>query len=300
MSAYINDNRLPFRFTAPGIVAINANVFDWDTQDVAAPGLAVHVTALGATGVLTPEFSSDEVNWVSGWCEPTTLGATNQATITAVGLYNVPKLSRFVRLRMSTATTAGPTTISVTKSYADFRTATASGTTVVSGTVTSSNTAGPAAHDAAVSGNPVRSAGRAVTANYTAVASNDVADIVTTVVGVQVSKLYSIPEADWQFASAAAGIVNTTDVVARAAGAAGIRNYVTGLQLRNTNAVATEFVIKDGATVVWRSQLPASMTGSIDVQFHTPLRGTAATAINVQCVTTGAAVYANLQGYQAP
>ena len=165
------------------------------------------------------------------------------------------------------------------------------GTVTVQGTVTAGGSP---------FGNLIRPAVLARSTNPTARSDNQETDLIGTLLGVPIVKPYSIPEADWQFACAAGGIINTTDVVAKAAGAAGIRNYVTGLQLRNTNAVATEFVVKDGATVIWRGQLPASMVGAEDFTFATPLRGTAATAINVACVTTGAAVYANLQGYQAP
>lgn len=291
MSDYINKGLLPFRYTRAGAIPVNTIIFDWDTEGLDYPSLALHLTSLGTTGVITPEFSSNEVDWSSGWVEPIILANPASVSINAVGMYLIPRLARFIRLRLSTATTGGNTVLSVTESYSDLRAGTPTAALAV---------AGPAAHDAAVSGNPVRLAGRAINANYTAVANGDVADLVTTLVGALVEKPYSIPEADWQFAVAAGGIVNTTDVVAAAARAAGIRNYVTAIQLRNTNAVATEFVIKDGAAIIWRTQLPANMAGSMDVVFPTPLRGAAATAINLQCITTGAAVYANVQGYQAP
>ncbi len=293
MSTPINNRALPFKYTVAGVIPINTILLDWDTREDPATALSLHVTSLGTTGVITPEFSSDDVNYVSGWVEPATINSATQATITAAGLYIVPKLARFIRFRMSTATTAGTTTFAVVPCFTDLRSSSV-------GSALTSTVNGPAAHDAAVSGNPVRLAGRAVTANYTGVATGDTADLITTVVGAAINKPYSIPEADWQYAAAAAGIVNTTDVVAKAAAAAGIRNYVTAIQLRNTNAVATEFVIKDGATVIWRTQLPASMTGSMEATFPTPLKGTAAAAINIACITTGAAVYANLQGYAAP
>jgi hypothetical protein len=90
-------------------------------------------------------------------------------------------------------------------------------------------------------------------------------------------------------------------VVLRAAAAAGIRNYVTSIDVRNAHAtVATEVVIKDGATVIWRQLLPAAMAAPVEITFPTPLRGTAATAMNVACITTGAQVYANAQGFAAP
>ena len=82
-------------------------------------------------------------------------------------------------------------------------------------------------------------------------------------------------------------------------GAAGVRNYVTGLQLKGTNAVATEVVVKDGSTVIWRGHLSASMTRMDVITFSTPLRGTAATALNFACITPDASVYVNAQGYKA-
>lgn len=120
-----------------------------------------------------------------------------------------------------------------------------------------------------------------------------------TLVGAAIAKPYSIPELDWTFAPASGGITVTTDQVLKAAGAAGIRNYVTGGTLINSGATPTEVVIKDGATVIWRILLPASMTTPLDLDFLTPLKGTAAVAMNF-AVITASTVYANFQGYQAP
>ncbi|WBV43523.1 hypothetical protein [Pseudoroseomonas cervicalis] len=115
------------------------------------------------------------------------------------------------------------------------------------------------------------------------------------------TKPYAIPEADWQYAAAAGGITTSTDVVLKAAAAAGIRNYVTSIDIRNAHAtVATEVVIKDGATVIWRQLLPAAMLAPVEITFPTPLKGSAATALNLACVTTGAQVYVNAQGFSAP
>jgi hypothetical protein len=88
--------------------------------------------------------------------------------------------------------------------------------------------------------------------------------------------------------------------VLKAAAAAGIRNYVTAIQMINTSAVASEVVIKDGATVIWRGFLPANMLDTQTINFPTPLRGTAATAVNFACITTGTNTYASAQGFIAP
>lgn len=158
---------------------------------------------------------------------------------------------------------------------------------------------GTAAHDAAISGNAVRLAGRAVTSNYTAVASGDHADMITTTVGAQVVWPYSIPELSWQYATpSGTPITNTSDVAAKAAAAAGIRNYVTGFYAYNNSATASVIVVKDGSTVMFTGYLPAN--GSVNVQFETPLRGTAATAVNVALITTATSTYISLQGFTSP
>ena len=140
-------------------------------------------------------------------------------------------------------------------------------------------------------GGIARTSGTYVTAssNTSVVASFNAA-------GNFITKPYASEGADWQYAAASGGITDTTDVAVRAASTSE-RGYVTGIQLRNANAVATEFVIKDGATVIWRTSLPASMTAPVVVSFATPLRGSVNTALNVACITTAAQVYANVQGY---
>jgi len=141
--------------------------------------------------------------------------------------------------------------------------------TVSSGTVTTVSTVtsvtalagGQAAHDAVIAGAPLRTAGRAVTTNYAAVATGDVADHITTLVGAAIVKPYSIPEGDWQYAAPVGGLANSaTAVTVRGAGAAGIRNYVTAIDFWSealTNA--TDLRIRE-ADIVCNSQTIASNT----------------------------------------
>lgn len=103
----------------------------------------------------------------------------------------------------------------------------------------------------------------------------------------------------WQYAGITGGIVDTADVVLTASAGAGLRNYLTSIQYINTAAVASEIVVKDGATVIWRGMAPASMTFPATVDFSAaPLRGTAATALNVAMVTTGTATRVSAQGFK--
>jgi hypothetical protein len=102
----------------------------------------------------------------------------------------------------------------------------------------------------------------------------------------------------WSFAGVTGGIVNTTDVVLKAAGAAGVKNYLTGIQFANSAAVASEIVVKDGAsTVLWRGYVPASTAATVAVSFDPPLVGTAATALNVAMITTATATRVSAQGF---
>lgn len=179
--------------------------------------------------------------------------------------------------------------------------------TVGSHAVTNAGTfavqAGQAAHDAAITGSPVRTAGRAGTADFTAVADGDTTDILTTILGKQVMQPYALPANTWNYAAPAGGLVTTTGVTAKAAAGANIRNYVTKAQIMNSHqTIGSEIVIRDGAagTVLWRGW--AQFTGGgCECKFEPPLRGTANTLIEIAEVTTTgtAGVLVNLQGYSA-
>lgn len=110
----------------------------------------------------------------------------------------------------------------------------------------------------------------------------------------------AVTTSDWKYAAASGGIVNTTDVAIKAAAGAGIKNVLTSLQIINTHAtVATEVVVKDGSTIIWRAEFPAVMKEPAVINFATPLVSSANTALNVAAITTGSKVYVNAQGYTA-
>lgn len=108
----------------------------------------------------------------------------------------------------------------------------------------------------------------------------------------------------WSYAAATGGITDTSDVTLAAAPGAGLVNYLTDLQLANSDAtVGTEVVIKSGSTVLWRTFLPAgrpsALTGTMPVSFHfsRPLRAATNTALTVAASTTSAELYVNAQGF---
>jgi hypothetical protein len=168
-------------------------------------------------------------------------------------------------------------------------------------------TGGAVAEDAATTSNPVIVGGvvRAAVPPITFVAGDAVRNTITSS-GMTGVTPYSVPEATWSYAAAAAGILNTTTAVTvKAAAGASLRNYVTDVTLMSEAlTTATEFAIRDGAagTVLWRTKIPTGGLPTTKFSFSVPLRGTTATLLEVVTLTASGAgaVYANLQGFVAP
>lgn len=121
---------------------------------------------------------------------------------------------------------------------------------------------------------------------------------------VAISALRGLTSTYWTYAAAAGGIVSSTaDVVLKTAAGANVRNYLGSLMLsHDLLGAATEFVIKDGATIIFRGKLQTAATdmsnGSGPIKFDPPLRGTANTALNFALLTsTTGGVFVNAQGF---
>lgn len=101
----------------------------------------------------------------------------------------------------------------------------------------------------------------------------------------------------WNYAAAAGGITDTVAVTIKTAAAAGIKNYLTGLQIQNSAVIASEVLIRKGAggTVLWRGYVAGP--GTIDADFATPLSSDAAQLLEVVMGTTATATRINAQGY---
>jgi hypothetical protein len=155
---------------------------------------------------------------------------------------------------------------------------------------------GTTSHSSAVGGSPVRIGGKVMSTLDTTLVNNDVCDFPITSAGQSIQKPYGSSENDWQYT----GTLNTTTAAAMTtAGAASIRNYLTALTYQNTSATATTIIILDGSTAIHTLQASATMAMPAIISFLTPLRGTAATALNINCGTTGASVLVNAQGYKS-
>lgn len=172
----------------------------------------------------------------------------------------------------------------------------------VSGTITAVSH-GVDAHGAALSGNPVLVGFDARSTDGAAIDSGDAVRALATLLGKLVVKLDALPGQTWQYAAAAGGLVTTSGVTAKAAGAAGVRNYVKSIDVINSHAtISTEVVVRDGAggTVIHRGWAQAA-GGGYAKTFDPPLRGSTATLIEIAEVTATATtgVLVNLQGFQA-
>lgn len=114
---------------------------------------------------------------------------------------------------------------------------------------------------------------------------------------LSINYLFAPPSQRWSYVGPTGGITDTADDEAQAAGASGIINCVTGVQVTNSHAtVDTEVVIKDGSTIIWRGWVVAD-GGHISANFIPPLQGSDAAAINVANITDASATLFNLQGY---
>lgn len=107
-----------------------------------------------------------------------------------------------------------------------------------------------------------------------------------------------------QYAAAAGGITNTTVAVTMfAAAGAGVRNYITGLQIEaDALGAATELAIRDGAagTVIWRTKIgTAGLLSGRDIVFPVPLKGSVDRLMEVVTLTASVtgSVYVDAQGY---
>ncbi len=267
------------------------------------------VSTVGVTaGAVAFEQSADGTSWVA--LQVLDVAAQNANPVTTltisantVRVFAASLFCRFLRMRVATAVVGGsiqgmavlsqnsplPLTRNVQQAVASQLNATVVGSGNFS-------VVGPGAHSAASSGNPVRVAGRVNTAVDTTLVAGDTSDLFVSSSGQLVQKPYAGAEMDWQYT----GVLTTTTATAvRAAGAAGVRNYMTGLQFQNTSATATTVLVSDGAALIAQYNAPANMALPAVIGFTTPLRGTAATALNVNCGTAAANLLVNVQGYQA-
>ena len=159
---------------------------------------------------------------------------------------------------------------------------------------------GTVAHDSADSGAPIKTGGRAVSAEITPVTTGDRTDSIHDLAGKQVIMPYANNE---NFVSGAitTAMTGTTSTSLVAAPAAGLRNYITTIIVSNSHAtVGTDVIIQDGSGGTTLMTIPAAAVyGGAVINLPVPLRQpTTATAIYCANVTTGASTKVSAVGYK--
>lgn len=163
------------------------------------------------------------------------------------------------------------------------------------GTVTTLTGAG-VAHDVADSGNPHKIGTKSVAAlsAQTLVAANDRSNAFSDLDGAIITRGNST------LGDVVSGNASNTDGTSTqviAAGAAGIKHYITDVTITNTSASNIYVELKDGATAKWTFPVPAN--SGVTHSFSTPLAGTAATAWNFDPSAATTTVYCSASGFKS-
>lgn len=280
----------------------------------------IETTAGIAGGVITWEASNDNTNFfafaVTDTSQNIPTGQSTTLTLSASAhrFFEAPVKYRYIRVRISTGVTGGSVQCFTRLSTAPYAYG-PGGANVnladIAGLGTASSGAngvlpvgGNIANGVTPTASPVLTAGLSLsTVPAAAIANGKTVSIPVTGDQQVIVHQDGDPTNEWQASSGTTPLAVATSTTLKAAGGSGIRNYVTAIQCYNNSAtVATTVSILDGASVIWTGYLPATTAAlpvvPVQVVFRTALKGTAATAMNIQLGTTASSVFYNVQGFQ--
>lgn len=170
--------------------------------------------------------------------------------------------------------------------------------TVTSGTITTVTTitGGGVAHDSADSGNPLKVGAKAIAtlSGETLVAAADRADNKSDLDG---ALLVRTDRALGDLVNGNASNTDGSSTQVLAAGAAGIKHYITDVTITNTSSSNIYVELKDNTTVKWTFPVPAN--GGVTHSFKSPLAGTAATAWNFDPSASATTIYCSVSGFKS-
>ena len=287
---------------------------------------SVQVVSTGTGGTFIFEGSNDNSNFQSipVYNQLILTGTPITSAVTANAsqiIYTFPVQFRYVRLRIATTITGGsiqafstfkqsgwsPATFAVTQGTAANLNTTA---TIASGTVTTVSTVttcstltaltgGGTAVGVAIANKPVTVGGAVLsTVPAAAIANTDVVNAAYTGDQQLIVHLDGDAANEWTSTSGTTPLASASSTQLQAAAGSGIRHYVTGIQVYNNSATGGTCSILDGSTVIWTIYLPANTINEPNsFLFRTSLKGTAATALNIQLSSASMSVYYNVQGY---
>lgn len=98
-------------FNASGAISINTQLLLRDCSDCSA--VSIQVQSMGAGGAIAAEWSNNGTNFGTASTASTGSGSQAWGSITAAGLFVIPRLGKWLQLRMSTATSGGATSLSI-------------------------------------------------------------------------------------------------------------------------------------------------------------------------------------------
>lgn len=239
-----------FNYNISGVIAINTDLLLIDCLQLRTVNL--QITSIGTTGVISCFLTNDLT--VVGTAQPAyPIGGAAAITSPVVaGHYNIPTNgARYLRVRLTTATTAGATTLFASGSSFAMplplpTTQPISGTITLTGTTI---TGGQSAHSAASTGNPLRAAGRVmpttIATQDTTLVAGDASELAITTSMQQVTKPFSTAELDYNFNITPSVTTTALQQLVPASGTASIRNYVTGLTIQSDTlgAAGTVYIL---------------------------------------------------------
>lgn len=272
---------------------VGVNLADADTLSVQITGTFV------ATLIL--QGSIDGVNWINLSSLVNVNGGAAAASITAAGIYQVDVAGlNYLRVTAS-AYTSG--TANVAMSQTDNTGVVAIDGGAVSITGSSSITPGSAAANLGKAEDAAHASGDVgveilgvrtpATPAIQTSAAGDYGSLAIDPEGKLVASQYASTDHYW--GANPVTLSTTTSTALKAAGAAGIRNYLTDIDIANTSATGVRVDVLDGATVILSFWVPP--TSHVQHSYSVPKKGTAATALNVQLSAAVTDVRVSATGY---
>ncbi len=155
---------------------------------------------------------------------------------------------------------------------------------------------GDVAHDSADAGEPVKVGAKAIAAlsGTTLVAAADRTNNQSDLDGALIVR-NNFALGDLVNGNASNTDGTSTQVLA--AGAAGVKHYITDVTITNTSASNIYVELKDNTTVKWTFPVPAN--GGVTHHFASPLGGTAATAWNFDPSAAATTIYCSVSGFKS-
>lgn len=155
---------LAYSYSQAGVIPINTDLLIIDMTQYRA--LSLQCISMGTTGVVTIYATNDLAQLGTSIGFYPVAGGARVTTFNAAGMWNVKKQGRFARIRLTTATTGGTTTLALiaTNLMPSDQVEVTQGT----GSSNNSQVTGAAAQGATASGNPVLTGAVAKTAQPTA------------------------------------------------------------------------------------------------------------------------------------